>query len=91
MAPSPVNSDVTNFEDVDQEVEEDDTDGGSTAGNSFVSGAPQNLNDIQRAQIISPLRNSLRGITTPLKVGGQNPFARVTYPADEACSSTLSP
>ncbi|EHY57286.1 hypothetical protein ABEF92_006196 [Exophiala dermatitidis] len=72
VAPSPVNSDVTNFEDVDQEVEEDDTDGGSTAGNSFVSGAPQNLNDIQRAQIISPLRNSLRGITTPLKLDTQS-------------------
>ncbi|KIX07684.1 uncharacterized protein Z518_02338 [Rhinocladiella mackenziei CBS 650.93] len=61
-APSPVASDVTNFEDVDEEVEEEGTERGSVAE------APLNFNENQRPEVTSPLKESVQNITTPLRV-----------------------
>ncbi|KIY02406.1 uncharacterized protein Z520_02544 [Fonsecaea multimorphosa CBS 102226] len=62
VAPSPVASDVTNFEDVDEEVEEEGTERGS------VIAGPTAFNDAQRPPVASPLREALQNITTPLRV-----------------------
>lgn len=63
MAPSPVSSDVTNFEDVDEEFEEEGTEKGS------VVGAPLNFNEEKRPEVTSPLKEDLQlQITTPLRV-----------------------
>lgn len=62
VAPSPVASDVTNFEDVDDEVEEEGTERGS------VVGVPLHFNAEQRPEVTSPLREGLQNIATPLRV-----------------------
>lgn len=62
VAPSPVASDVTNFEDVDEDVEEEDAERGSAAG------APPNINVNFRPEVASPLRAGLSNLTTPLRV-----------------------
>ncbi|KIW35006.1 uncharacterized protein PV07_01733 [Cladophialophora immunda] len=62
VAPSPVASDVTNFEDVDEEVEEEGTERGS------VTAGPVAFNDAQRPSFTSPLREGLQHIATPLRV-----------------------
>ncbi|KIW81275.1 hypothetical protein Z517_04300 [Fonsecaea pedrosoi CBS 271.37] len=61
VAPSPVASDVTNFEDVD-ELEEEGTEQGS------VTAGPVASNEIQRPPVTSPLRENLQHIATPLRV-----------------------
>lgn len=62
VAPSPVASDVTNFEDVDEEVEEEGTERGSVAG--FAAA----FNEERRPSVTSPLKESLQHIATPLRV-----------------------
>jgi hypothetical protein len=62
VAPSPVASDVTNFEDVDEEVEEEGTERGSVAGVSI------SAHDDHRPSVSSPLRESMQHIATPLRV-----------------------
>jgi hypothetical protein len=62
VAPSPVASDVTNFEDVDEEVEEEGTERGSVA--EFAAA----FNAQQRPSVTSPLKEGLQNITTPLRV-----------------------
>ncbi|OAP64484.1 hypothetical protein AYL99_00456 [Fonsecaea erecta] len=62
VAPSPVASDVTNFEDVDEEVEEEGTERGS------VIAGPAAFNEAQRPPVTSPLREGLQHIATPLRV-----------------------
>ncbi|EXJ61979.1 hypothetical protein A1O7_02411 [Cladophialophora yegresii CBS 114405] len=62
VAPSPVASDVTNFEDVDEEVEEEGTERGSVAEFAAAFHAQQ------RPSVTSPLKEALQNITTPLRV-----------------------
>ncbi|KAL6253176.1 hypothetical protein RBB50_000898 [Rhinocladiella similis] len=62
IAPSPVNSDVTNFEDVDEEVEEEATEKGSVAETPF------SPNTAQRSDVASPQREGIHHIATPLRV-----------------------
>ncbi|KIW88107.1 uncharacterized protein Z519_11217 [Cladophialophora bantiana CBS 173.52] len=63
VAPSPVASDVTNFEDVDEEVEEEGTERGSVA-----AAGPGAFDEAQRPPVTSPLREGLQHIATPLRV-----------------------
>ncbi|EXJ87545.1 hypothetical protein A1O3_04505 [Capronia epimyces CBS 606.96] len=60
--PSPVSSDVTNFEDVDEEFEEDDTD----TRRSPLAEATSTPNDSQRLSVTSPARNNWQRMTSPL-------------------------
>ncbi len=62
IAPSPVASDVTNFEDVDEEVEEEGTERGSVA--DFAA----NFHAEQRPSVSSPLKEALQLLATPLRV-----------------------
>ena len=63
VAPSPVASDVTNFEDVDEEVEEEEAERTSAA--DFAA----NFNAAQRPSVTSPLREALAQLgATPLRV-----------------------
>ncbi|KAK7898069.1 hypothetical protein LTR67_004701 [Exophiala xenobiotica] len=61
IAPSPVNSDVTNFEDVDEEVEEEGTE------QSSMTEAPFSPYAGQGPEVTSP-RRDIHHIATPLKV-----------------------
>lgn len=58
-----MNSDVTNFEDVDEDIEEEGTERGSIVGTSL------DLNEGRRPEVASPLKESLQHLTaTPLRV-----------------------
>jgi hypothetical protein len=61
IAPSPVNSDVTNFEDLDEEVEEEGTEQSSMTEVPFSPYAGQG------PEVTSP-RRDIHHIATPLKV-----------------------
>ena len=65
VAPSPISSDVTQFEDVDEAVEEeeDGTEKGSLAGDVI------NQNGDKRPSVTSPIRDDFQRRATPLKVG----------------------
>lgn len=62
IAPSPVNSDVTNFEDVDEEVEEEGTEPSS------MTEVPFSPNATQGTEVTSPRREGIHHIATPLRV-----------------------
>jgi hypothetical protein len=62
VAPSPVASDTTTFEDVDEDFEEEGTEKGSVAGDAL------NFDTEQRPEVTSPLREGLRTVATPLRV-----------------------
>lgn len=72
IAPSPVNSDVTNFEDVDEEVEEEVTEKGS------VPETPFSPTTAQRPDVASPQREGIHHIATPLRVGCVMPINGAT-------------